>query len=953
MKTKILILFLIASLSVFAQKPKVDYLRWKPMTTTERNALTPAATDIFEIYNQTTLQFEYWDGDSWEVVSSSSGTTGTLDQVLNQGNTGYSSLFLTKDAFSDNGINLDVDSFEAFLEVKNDALGAGGYKSLLNSYSLTFNTNLDNPDTTINRTGVTVDGTTYNWDDIGSGSGTNLLPLYNTWTGGNTFENDVVMQAGLSIGVGGTSLITTTNGHIEDDIAAMEIIHGNDIGIVAPSVHKNSNEILSNGGNWNASTNTPTLDPTDTNVEGVSYKVTAAGTFDGVSYSIGDIIDHDGTSYYKRVDNNQSGGSGSSTASDITTDDSTYDVLTGTNVDAVLVSADNEILDNASDIQGAISAIAINAGNINDLVPETDLYSASWANNQNTTTKNTLYLALENISSGGTANPLIDDDTFGTATDSNVASAESIKAYVDDTVASVSGGSAPIGDIESGETSAVSGDAVYYAINKYPFAKDVNVSIQEILDSVLDVEIVDAVDGYTYQMHLIQKAQGGSTWRFMIRTYDETSTLVLTYQWYLPAYTPTNDIERVKLVDLTDGIEYIYVTVDWTKLTDGASYNNIAATIHEKCKNNALDKTDLLTVVDEENIFDLLLPSTIRMLTGKELYLYESSIIYNYSVFEREGYFIKSNEVGAFQWRPSFLLANQTREGYVRIRSTKYLTEDNRDYPYIFQKYTKADYNTALTSQSVNLLTVADSYFDEQWGDGLQEYLEAFGVEHTNTFNFKGTRTSHGYLGENRAGWTAEQYVTQYVPTASREAVNGSSLSANMSSPFMFSTDDTVANSYFSFSEYLTTNSITDVDNVVLFLGTNNATSDASYLNTLVNGIVSALPSANIFIGLIPPKMEDFKTLSREDFVVNREDLNRSYLELFDTREAENIYLIPFNANFHKLYSYESEEIDYLQFQNGIEDIKKTITNSVHPNASGAEGMSYVLYNTLINVISE
>lgn len=56
-------------------------------------------------------------------------------------------------------------------------------------------------------------------------------------------------------------------------------------------------------GTWNASTNTPTLDNSDTGVEGALYRVTVAGTVDfgagNISFDIGDSVVNNGTIWEK------------------------------------------------------------------------------------------------------------------------------------------------------------------------------------------------------------------------------------------------------------------------------------------------------------------------------------------------------------------------------------------------------------------------------------------------------------------------------------------------------------------------------------------------------------------------------------------------------------------------------------------------------------------------------
>lgn len=74
-----------------------------------------------------------------------------------------------------------------------------------------------------------------------------------------------------------------------------------------------NHHVVSQGNNYNANTNVPALSNSDTGVTGVEYRVTVAGTQDfgngPITFAVNDLIGNDGTEYYKKVDNNQTGGS--------------------------------------------------------------------------------------------------------------------------------------------------------------------------------------------------------------------------------------------------------------------------------------------------------------------------------------------------------------------------------------------------------------------------------------------------------------------------------------------------------------------------------------------------------------------------------------------------------------------------------------------------------------------
>lgn len=72
-KIVVLIGFLFFAVTSMAQKHNVKTVSYKEVTTAERDAFVVPAGEHWKIYNVTTLQFEYWDGDSWEAITGGGG----------------------------------------------------------------------------------------------------------------------------------------------------------------------------------------------------------------------------------------------------------------------------------------------------------------------------------------------------------------------------------------------------------------------------------------------------------------------------------------------------------------------------------------------------------------------------------------------------------------------------------------------------------------------------------------------------------------------------------------------------------------------------------------------------------------------------------------------------------------------------------------------------------------
>ena len=128
-----------------------------------------------------------------------------------------------------------------------------------------------------------------------------------------------IFNAGVQIGTAGF-IIFNTNGAFDDYIfssdAVLLVKHLNQISFETKELASGTtsqnyvNSIYKTV--YNASTNTPALADGDTNLEGCEYYVSVGATRDfgsgDIVLAVGDILAKRGGDYYKKVDNNQSGG---------------------------------------------------------------------------------------------------------------------------------------------------------------------------------------------------------------------------------------------------------------------------------------------------------------------------------------------------------------------------------------------------------------------------------------------------------------------------------------------------------------------------------------------------------------------------------------------------------------------------------------------------------------------
>lgn len=102
MKKLFLLIALLFTTFAFSQKPTVQVLKSRTMTTTERDALSPGASDRWFIYNSTADEYQYWDGDSWEPLSAGADNLGNHIATQDLDLAGF-------DLFTDSSLIIDIN----------------------------------------------------------------------------------------------------------------------------------------------------------------------------------------------------------------------------------------------------------------------------------------------------------------------------------------------------------------------------------------------------------------------------------------------------------------------------------------------------------------------------------------------------------------------------------------------------------------------------------------------------------------------------------------------------------------------------------------------------------------------------------------------------------------------------------------------------------------------------
>ena len=160
-------------------------------------------------------------------------------------------------------------------------------------------------------------------------------------------------QGGANVGDGTSALMLLKDGLVDSTLiqasaGGLQIKHSVGINMLTPYMLLGVTDAAPVSSmstiEWNASTNTPALLNTDTLAGNKHYRVSVAGTHDfgagPITFGVRDIVGNLNGEYYKKVDNNQAGGSTAEVATYVATNtgtvtldcdtfDSTYRILTG------------------------------------------------------------------------------------------------------------------------------------------------------------------------------------------------------------------------------------------------------------------------------------------------------------------------------------------------------------------------------------------------------------------------------------------------------------------------------------------------------------------------------------------------------------------------------------------------------------------------------------------------
>ena len=328
--------------------------------------------------------------------------------------------------------------------------------------------------------------------------------------------------------------------------------------------------------------------------------------------------------------------------------------------------------------------------------------------------------------------------------------------------------------------------------------------------------------------------------------------------------------------------------------------------------------------IDEE----LVLPSTIPCVVGHEMNCYwENALLHGrinaiqkidteYTLFDSERFRER------FIWKPTSV--NSTSMKVMLWKKSLKQIDDSKVVSF------KAVSATAGTGTK-KVLVIGDS--KTAYGQIVRKLKGLFDADSTMDIELLGTRYDNNNAGdatykhEGRAGWS----ISDYVRAASKVGITN---------PFYNA-------STFDFSNYMTTQSYSSVDYVIINLSTNDfgrpITDVIADLNTMISSIKTFNSAIKVIVclteGVYRDKME---WDTRNTWYI---ELKKLMIATYDKREAEKIYVCPLYLNMDLYEDYNLTSVPL-----SSEDTTKTrlmTADGIHQNQVGFNKNANTMYYTI------
>ena len=327
--------------------------------------------------------------------------------------------------------------------------------------------------------------------------------------------------------------------------------------------------------------------------------------------------------------------------------------------------------------------------------------------------------------------------------------------------------------------------------------------------------------------------------------------------------------------------------------------------------------------------YEIILPSKIYCVVGKEMNIYYSNILYG----------LNSEKVQkiSIDETPDSKLGSNTKKYLNRVKwlpEEQYSLEKNfYCYPYnLVENISKSTKMISIPQNTGNAnltcLIIGDSKIARE--KVVDEFVKNFNNDNINISLIGTKQTKAGNHHEGYSGMTAQWFC-------------------GSESPFYNSTT-----SKFDFSNYMSTNNYTNVDYVFINLGTNDTIYSAetfiSYLETMITSIHEFDSNIKIMLGMA----ESIYLGEQNEFskVKTMLEQKKALINNFDGKETDNIFLVPLYLNQDSYEDFAFGEIA-MSVRDGVEGTGKTVRKCldyVHQSDVGYGKCADVMYYTLKGV---
>ncbi|SEI39335.1 hypothetical protein SAMN05216327_101186 [Dyadobacter sp. SG02] len=332
----------------------------------------------------------------------------------------------------------------------------------------------------------------------------------------------------------------------------------------------------------------------------------------------------------------------------------------------------------------------------------------------------------------------------------------------------------------------------------------------------------------------------------------------------------------------------------------------------------------------------LVLPSKFYPLADSKYWFYHDTIIKYFEVYDKLPYGLSmvsrlvSNGLTTnnVSWGKDFGQVLGTGAATnLTVQICDYLHRDATGAPLVVNEQVIGITPKAKPAgKTVNVLFIMDSLGNSDWeGVGYIQQVMTMAAAGGNTIISKGTRpTTYKYPANTGAtvyaeafgSWTEQIFTTRFVPDGQRAPV-GDVEKPTLHCPFMFSPDNTLANASFSFSQYMSTYNIGQLDVVCILLGTNPvspATNTGLSTQIMIDSIRQYSATLPVIVGTVPPGSSSRMNIDTELDQVRKLEQSELLISRFDKRDAEKIFVAPRHMPIHRLYGLRNVMRDITAF---------------------------------------